>query len=488
MSYVCCDQCNYQCRVAANLLGRQVRCPKCRHVVLVTAELTISIQPGKNSTNAGSDPAAELYIGNIMKRRGPVLASQLELLARWQMIGANELLSDESGSRQSTVHEFLEAGGWPAPPEVPRKVTPPKRPSRFGRILPEKKPVKPPILKPETSRDPNLTHEQFMSLIDRAVQMERTARSVEIERTECSVDIYIPGPAARFVRTTKFAQSYNLIAFVYMVNALVSCIFFTSTMGMFVKRLLQLSVSVFIPFGHGGEQIEGEPLMQCGLALVFVLGQFVLPIWWLVRQDCVIWHCLGGTFLGLFLGMAMKPEWLWVGFQGIRAAAVLSGFALSGLAWQLSCHEHSDRVNGRLRVAAVMTAFFAIGMTTVDMKSLFVADMTGLSPTVSGNGLQIAVFASCFFGMMVSIPFSVVSILYQEASEIVQTFMVHKAISVFVVGVVGGASAMCIAYPQSANFINVAMALLPLACANILAIITPPVLWILAPHSSLPRA
>jgi hypothetical protein len=88
---------------------------------------------------------------------------------------------------------------------------------------------------------------------------------------------------------------------------------------------------------------------------------------------------------------------------------------------------------------------------------------------------------------MVMIPFAVVSILYDESAEVVRTYMFHTAITVIMVGVVGGGAAMCIAYPQSANFINVAMALLPLACANILAIITPPVLWILAPHSSLPR-
>jgi hypothetical protein len=113
--------------------------------------------------------------------------------------------------------------------------------------------------------------------------------------------------------------------------------------------------------------------------------------------------------------------------------------------------------------------------------------MTELSPTVSGSGPHLAVFAICFFGVMVMIPFAVVSILYEESAEVVRTYMLQKAITVVMVGVVGGGAAMCIAYPQSANFINVAMALLPIACANILAIITPPVLWILAPHSSLPR-
>jgi hypothetical protein len=41
--------------------------------------------------------------------------------------------------------------------------------------------------------------------------------------------------------------------------------------------------------------------------------------------------------------------------------------------------------------------------------------------------------------------------------------------------------------PQSSNFLDVSMTLLSVASANIVAIITPPVLWILAPHWSLPR-
>jgi len=122
------------------------------------------------------------------------------------------------------------------------------------------------------------------------------------------------------------------------------------------------------------------------------------------------------------------------------------------------------------------------------MESVFIANMAGLSPTISGNGFHIAVFAICFFGVMVSIPFAVVSILYQEASEMVCTFMMQKVIAVLLVGAVGGISAMCIAYPQPGNFRNVPMAVLPIACANILAIITPPVLWLLDQDSSLSRS
>ena len=258
-------------------------------------------------------------------------------------------------------------------------------------------------------------------------------------------------------------------------------------MGMFAKRLLKLSASVFIPFEQTGELIEGEPLLQCGMALALVCGQFVLPIFWLVRQDCVIWHCLGATFLGLLLGMAMKPEWLWFGFECIRGTAALTGLAISAITWNLSCYEHSGRVATRIRIAAIITAVSSAVLMAVNMESVFVAEMTGLSPSISGNGFHIAVFAICFFGVMVSIPFSVVSILYQEASQVVRTFMIQKVITVLVLGTVGGISAMCIAYPQTVDFLNVPMAVLPIACANILAVITPPVLWLLDPDFSLSR-
>ena len=240
MAYACCDQCKYQCRVAATLLGRQVRCPKCTHVVSVTAELLFSTQNRGTSAKAGADSTAELYVGNIMRRRGPISLSQLELLARWEMIGQNELLSDESGDRQTTVHEFLASGGWPSAPEAPappKPPDPPRRPTRFGRILSVRKPEKPPAAK-QPMHDPTLTHDEFMALIDRAVHMERNARTVEFERTESQVEVYVPGPGARFVRTGQFDWSYNLIAFVFIVNALICCLFSTSTMGMFAKRLL----------------------------------------------------------------------------------------------------------------------------------------------------------------------------------------------------------------------------------------------------------
>jgi hypothetical protein len=280
-----------------------------------------------------------------------------------------------------------------------------------------------------------------MALIDHAVHMERNARTVELERTESQIEVFIPGPGAKFVRTSQFDWSYNLIAFVFIVNALICCLFSTSTMGMFAKRFLKLSASVFIPFEQT-TLIEGEPLMQCGMALVLILGQFILPIWWLVRQDCVIWHCLGATFFGLLLGAAMKPEWLWFGFEGIRATAALSGLAICGIAWHLSCCQHAERVAARIRIAAVITALLSAGITLVDMKSIFIVDLTELSPTVSGSGPHLAVFAICFFGVMVMIPFAVVSILYDESAEVVRTYMFHTAITVIMVGVVWWAEAL----------------------------------------------
>jgi hypothetical protein len=486
MPYLSCDQCKYQCRVAADLLGKKARCPKCGRIESIVADLPKPTQTATTSAKTGSAQAAELYIGNIMKRRGPVSLEQLQLLHRWNLIDKNELLSDESGSRRSTVQEFLATNDWPVEIPAPRRFRRMPRLDQLRRILPASKPEKPPEPQPSV-QERNATHEEFMAIIDRAVQMERNARTVEFERTESPVEVYVQGPGARLVRTEQFARSYRLIAFVFIINALICCFFSTSTMGMFVKRLLQLSASVFIPFEQTGELIEGEPLLQCGMALALVCGQFVLPIFWLVRQDCVIWHCLGATFLGLLLGMAMKPEWLWFGFECIRGTAALTGLAISAITWNLSCYEHSGRVATRIRIAAIITAVSSAVLMAVNMESVFVAEMTGLSPSISGNGFHIAVFAICFFGVMVSIPFSVVSILYQEASQVVRTFMIQKVITVLVLGTVGGISAMCIAYPQTVDFLNVPMAVLPIACANILAVITPPVLWLLDPDFSLSR-
>ncbi len=512
MSYVSCDHCRYQCRVAADLLGRQVLCPKCKHVVLVRAELSQPAQNDKHPASEESGQAAELYIGNIMKRRGPVSVSQLQILARWNLVGEHELITDESGAKQATVREFITWGGWPSIPETPKKtkrlprllqfqrslsetiledraeITPVRRPVRRPERQPERRPERSPEPALEArSKDPDLTNDEFMAIIDRAVQMERQAQTVEIERTETPVEMEVAGPGARLVRTAQFAESYRLIAFVYIVNALICGLASTSTIGMFVKRLFQLSAGVFIPFEQGGELIEGKPLIRCGMALVLVCGQFVIPIWWLSRQDCVIWHCSAATFFGLLVGMAMKPEWLWFGFEAIRMSAGLSGLAVSAIAWHLSCFKHSDRVALRIRLPVVLTVFFSVLLTLVDMDSVFIADMAGLSPTIRGSGRHICLFAICFFGMMVSIPAVVLSLLYEESANVVRTFMMQKAVTVLIIGAVGGTSVMCIALPQAGNFLNVPMALLPIGCLNILAIITPPVLWLLDPRSSLSR-
>lgn len=94
MAYACCDQCKYQWRVAADLPGRQVRSPKCTCVVSETAELLFSTQSRENPAKADSESSARLHVSNIVRRCDTVSLLQVELRARWEMIGQNELLSD----------------------------------------------------------------------------------------------------------------------------------------------------------------------------------------------------------------------------------------------------------------------------------------------------------------------------------------------------------------------------------------------------------
>ncbi len=460
MPYASCEYCNYKCGLAAELLGKFIRCPKCRSVVEVVAALPSVASPVSNSASAASQESTNLYLGNMIKRRGPLSHQQVQLLAKWNLIDGNELISDESGRNRSTVQEYVARGGWQTALPTARKSRPARlqfAPKEKQRKLPDRNAT---AYQLDMSSDEALEEggvmydefgrammpDEFNALIARAVQMEQQAQTVAMERAETAVEIYVPGPGARLVRSEMFSKTYRAIALVYVINAIICCVFSTATMGMFVKRLLKLSVSVFIPFENTGELIEGEPLLQCGMALVFVCGQFILPIWWLMRQDCVIWHCLAATGLGLLLGMAMKPEWLWFGFGGIRGAAVISGLAVAVLAWQLSNAQFADRVAAQLRIASAITAFLAVLLTLVDVRSIFVADMTNLSPTIQGSGLHVIAFGICFFGVMVAIPLAVGSILYGEAAEVIRNYMMHKVFTVLFLGIVGMASSMCLIY------------------------------------------
>lgn len=505
MAYASCERCKYQCRLASHLLGKHIRCPKCKSVVEVVASLTSTVQVSLVTTSSDASASNEdsgLFLGNMMKRRGPLSMSQLQLLARCDLIDVHDMVSDESGTRRSTVKEFLAGGGWPAPRKAAK------------RTKPAAAPALPPVEKPRRSsssqyqytvdfsteaapKEEAVTYDEFgrammpdefKALIERAVQMEKHACTVEFDQPESEIEIYVPGPCARLVRSLHFAKAYRAVAFVFIINAIVCCFFSTSTMGMFVKRLLKLSASVFIPFEQTGELIEGEPLLQCGLALGLVCGQFVLPIWWLVRQDCVIWHCLGATFLGLVLGMAMKPEWLWFGFEGIRAALVLSGLAVAVIAWGLAGSEHAEAISARIRIAAAVTAVLSLAVLAIDMESIFVADLSELSPKIKGSGIDVIGFAVCFLGVMISIPLAICSIIYEESPEVIRTFMIGKVFTIIFLAGVGAISSLCLIYPQSANFLNVPMAVLPLACGSVLATITPPVLWLLDPEYSLARS
>lgn len=502
MPYASCNQCKYQCRLGTHLLDKHIRCPKCSAVVKVVAQLTDPLEAAAVPKDSEAPDIADLYVGKLIERRGPLSVSQLQLLARWNLIDVEDMISNQTTTKRSTVREFLAYGNWPPPPRPTKKkgLQPPRLPS-VKNPIPERPlhaTVQYPLDIAETGElqvegvhydefGRAMMPDEFRTLIDRAVQMEKHAQTVETARPENTIEIYVPGPAARFVRGEHFASGYRAVAFVYVVNAIVSCFFCTAIMGMLFKRLLKLSTSVFIPFQNATELIEGEPLLQCGMALVLLTAQFIVPIWLLMRDDCVVWHCMGATVLGLMLGMAMKPEWLWFAFEAVRASAFFTGIGVCGIAAWMSSGRHAEGVSGRIHFAAFVAAAMTLTLTAVNVEQLFVVEMDALSPRITGAGLNIAVFAVCFFGVMIAVPIAICSIIDEESPAVVRQFMMQKLITAIAIGAVGGISSLCIVYPQATNFLNVPMAMLPLACANMLAVLTPPVLWLLDPEYSLAR-
>ena len=517
MAFASCSECLYRCRVSDQLAGKFIRCPKCRSVVKVKTQLDPI--PGlrelqSNLTDEGEpvietpdDDQAIYFIGKMIDRRGPVTMSQIRMLARWNLINQNLMLSDATGAKRTTIAEYLKHNGWTAPKTPPRnarKITAPPAPraaSRPAPPLPTRKPgttLRPleplppePVVAFPPADEPGrpLMPDEFRMLLNRAVEMEKHARAVHIERPVTAEDVqeYVPSAAAKFIRRSSYSYAYKVICLVMLFNGLVFSLFSCATMGMFFKHLLRICVSVFIPFDSTGANIEGEPLLLAGLAFVFICGQLILPIWLLIRDDCVPWHGIGATVFGVLLGLVMKPEWLPSIFMLMRGAGVLSGMAVTGMTIWLISKARLPEVSLRLSVVAAVTAIGALLLTAVDVSQLLIVSMSDLSPGLSGSIIHISVFAISMYVIALSVPAGLLSFIYPEAPESVQNFMVRRSVTMSILGLVGAVGLLCIAFPPQSDFINAPLMMFPLMAGNMLLITIPPLMWILQPDYSLPR-
>ncbi len=513
MAFASCSECFYRCRVADGLEGKLIRCPKCQNVVLVKDALDavpalrdlrsdLSNQPADQPHEILDEDPPIYYIGKMSDRRGPVTMSQIRMLVRWDLINQNLMLSNSTGTKRTTIAEYLRHGDWQVPKvisEIPRK----------SPVTPVARPLRPVARKPAASAAPtdpagsdlvedaaavntygqSLMPDEFRQLLDRAVELERNAKTVVIERPLASDDVreYVPSVGAKFIRKAVFSDTYKMICLIMLANATVFSIFSCATMGMFFKHLLRICVSVFIPFDTTGANIEGEPLLLAGLAFVFVCGQLILPIWLLIRDDCVPWHGIAATALGVMAGLAMKPTWLPSIFMLIRGAGVLSGFAVAATTFWLISKARQPEISRRLSVAAGLTAGFSAIMCTVDVSQLLVVTMPELSPTVSGSTLHVGVLSVSMYVAALAVPLALLSFVYPETPESVQRFLIQRLITAVILGLIGAIGLLWFAFPPKSDFVNAPLMMFPLMIGNMLLITLPPLMWILQPAYSLPR-
>lgn len=508
MPYAACQSCEFRGRVNDELLGKHIRCPRCRQVVLVTEELPVA---APKSEASGTASAEDLYVGKLSERRGPLSRAQLAMLVKWNLIDDAQILSNENATRRSTVREFLKNDGWPKPRvRVVGKPSadPASTPDSSHPELPEFADGQRPDHWKDFDYGPNarttdsviamaavdagghqVLHEDFRQLLDRAVQMERSAHTVESVRPGGeSMAVWVPSPYARFVRRSIFSSACTGLSIVFLINAITYGIFASGLAGMFLKRLAGLCFSVFIPFENTAELIEGEALVSAGCALVLLIAELAIPIWILIRSDFVPWHAIAATMFGLLLGLALKPEWLSGVFMIARGAALVCGLGITGiLAWLMSASK-DPAVNRILAAPVLLTGFASIALAAVNASGILVVRFDQQSPTIVGAGLHVSIFAICFFIICISAPWACLSMLYPEAEYMTQKFMVNHLILGIVLAVLGGLMMICLVSPQTANFFNIPFALFPLVAGNMIAIMIPPLFWTLGPDYVLPRA
>ena len=510
MAFASCNACFYRCRVADSLAGKLIRCPKCQNVVQVK-DAVDPVPALRDLRSDLSEPVADqpaevvdedpaiYYIGKMIDRRGPVTMSQIRMLVRWDLINQNLMLSDVTGTRRTTIAEYLKHGGWE------RKKSNRPIPGNSA-VAPVARRLPPVIRRPSAPAPPaesnfeedaaevdtygqSLMPDEFRQLLDRAVELERNAKTVIIERPMAADETpeYVPSVGARFIRRAFFSDAYRFICIIMLANATVFSIFSCATMGMFFKHLLRICVSVFIPFDTTGANIEGEPLLLAGLAFVFVCGQLILPVWLLIRDDCVPWHGIAATALGVMVGLAMKPTWLPSIFMMIRGAGVLSGFTVAATTFWLISKAKQPEISLRLSVAAGLTAAFSVIMCTVDVTQLLLVTMSELSPAVSGSTLHVGVLAVSMYVAALAVPITLLSFVYPEAPESVQRFLTQRLITAAILGVVGAIGLLWFAFPPKSDFVNAPLMMFPLMTGNMVLITIPPLMWILQPAYSLPR-
>jgi hypothetical protein len=317
--------------------------------------------------------------------------------------------------------------------------------------------------------------------------MEHSAKSVRKKPVEDSAD-EPPVKAApqrdALVRRRGFQHGYRLLMYVYLINACLVAFLVPAVCMIFFSRLLLLSASVFAPF-EGGNNLQGNQLVACGLSALSLLVLIVFPVWHLISNDGILWHYIPSGLVGMIVGFGIPPNNLDEVCAALKWCEVAMGIATVGLTlYTLSVVPARSRMSPPLIASALVTALAAAALCYVRTGSMLTVEADVVPPQLRGALPDASLYVFGLFGTLVFLPAAILFELYWHTEYSTRQFIIRTGILMGVYLLVGCATLAVFVKGAGADFFDVPLALLPLACVNALAAAIPSALLLVDPQYS----
>lgn len=287
----------------------------------------------------------------------------------------------------------------------------------------------------------------------------------------------------RFACSPAYERACYDWSMVFLVQSVAVLIATNAVMGIFLRKLGGLALSVFVPFGNEGVNLAQEQLLIVGVAAVCVGCMVVFPVWNLMRSDCNYLFCLGGTILGIILGLVMLPDFLPYLFMFVQGILVLGGILLGMTCFILLSKVRNAQIVTGLTLALSVTSVCVAGVGFCDMREIFELQLKSLPPTLQGSVPHAALFLGCSLVGTLAIPGVCYLILSRIVTPPVKAFMDSHLLIVGTSVAAMLSTTYCLISPNPDSFIGVTWALIPLAALNTVVALVPPVMWMTDPVS-----
>ncbi|MBD3673700.1 MAG: hypothetical protein HUJ26_09275 [Planctomycetaceae bacterium] len=286
-------------------------------------------------------------------------------------------------------------------------------------------------------------------------------------------------------RTPEFEQSYKLVAFA--ITLLTSSYLFVTSLliSRYVVRIFFLAIEVFVPFESSAESLQESDLVLAGITLVCLVGELLLPLFFLIKADADfrLWAVV--TLFGALLCQAFDTTQL-AGLTNLaRLICVASGILITGGGLWMAYLVRDQQWLTFGILTSLTSLSLALWLAMLSLSDVLTVKVDQVPPALTGNVVPIVLTALCLLGILLPVPLYALRMISTQTDRSTQAYL-----NAYWWGFLGGSIVclMCVGFLSGTigpRFLSLPIALFPLASGTVLAGLLQSQLWLLQPARSL---